>query len=446
MKTINEENSVIGPVLVLDDEKNIVTVLVALLAKRGFLADGFTSPQEALRALREKDYVTVVTDLYMPELDGMVFMREVHKIKPELPVIMITAFGTVDSAVDAIKQGAFDYVTKPFEQSEICMVVQKALNTFQLRNLDVSRGEFSPLLQGAGMQKVRELVQKTASSPTTILILGEPGSGKDLLAEEIHRHSDRSTQPLIKFNCAAVSPGQMDVELFGGIKAGRLELANGGTLFLDEISQMPMECQVKFLAYLETGKFEPAAGNLLEQKNANIRLIAASNHDLQEQVRAGNFREDLYYKLNIVPIHLPPLRERREDMPQLVRFFLERLSRKLGKSVLSVDEECLRIFTSAVWPGNLRQLEQVLERMLLLAEGKTLRASDIQEDFKRELNVTGGENARFRDIIKKRTQDLEKDLIERALQEMDNNVTRTAELLGLSRKGLQLKMKELGIK
>jgi two-component system response regulator AtoC len=452
MEGVSMEKNEQSQVLVLDDERNIVTVLKAILEKREFLVDGFTDPREALNALRTRRYDVAITDLYMPDIDGMAFLEETKRLYPGLPVVMITAFGTVDSAVDAIKKGAFDYVTKPFEQSEIVSVVQKAANTSRLKYLELESVPpaltgFSALLTGrsSAMRTVQETVRKAAPSPSTILIFGEAGSGKELLSEEIHQLSDRSYQPLIKVNCAAVSSLALESELFGGAKPGRLEMAHKGTIFLDEISEMNAEAQVKFLEFLETGAFEnPHSG---EKRRADVRVIAASRKDLAREVKEGNFREDLFYKLNVVPVNLPALRDRKDDLPELVNFFLARLNQKLGKNARGVDAACMEVFSSVAWLGNLRQLEHVLERMMLLADSTELKARDIPSDLRSEIDLSEGqESARFREIVRRQTQNLEKDLIEKALEEMDGNVTRTAEHLGISRKGLQLKMKELGIK
>lgn len=441
---MNHEN---GPVLVLDDEKNIVTVLVALLGKRGFYAEGFTEPAEALKAVRNGSFRAIVTDLYMPEMDGMQFLKEVKKINPEIPVVMITAFGTVDSAVDAIKQGAFDYVTKPFEQSEICMVIQKALNSYDLKNLELDSNSFSPCIQGEELKSIRDSISKTAATPSTVLVLGEPGSGRELVADEIVRHSDRSQAPYIKFNCASVSGGQIDVELFGGNKPGRLEMADGGTLFVDQISELPSECQVRLLQFLEHGLIEPAAGNNKLSKKVNVRLIVASDVDLPLRAKEASFNEELFYKLNIVPIHLPPLRDRKDDISNLANYFLDRINKRVGKNIKGLELDCIKEFQNSYWPGNLRQMEQVIERMVLLSNKSTLNAKDIPSDLREEIKTVGiSSSAKFRDVIKKRTQNLERELIEKALGETEGNITKTAEALGLSRKGLQLKLKELGIK
>lgn len=442
-----------GRILVLDDERNIVTVLKAILEKRGLVADGFMNAREALDALRRVDYDVAITDLYMPDIDGMAFLAEVKRLYPGLPVVMITAFGTVDSAVDAIKKGAFDYVTKPFEQSEIVSVVQKAINISRLNRLEIDQATEEPDMgyaalftgKSAVILRLQSILQKVAASPSTILIMGETGAGKEFLAEEIHQKSDRSFQPLLKVNCAAISSIALEAELFGSQKPGRLELSDKGTLFLDEISEMNLDVQAKLFDFLETGYFEnPLTG---EKKKSDVRIIVGSRLDLSKEVKEGRFREDLLYKISVIPMHLPPLRERRDDLDGIVGFFLKKLNARLNKKVKGLEPSCLKVFASVSWPGNLRQLEFVLERMLLLSEGEFLREKDIPSDLRAEIDLsTNHEATSFREIVRKQTQNLEKDLIEKALQEMDGNITRTAEHLGISRKGLQLKMKELGIK
>jgi two-component system response regulator AtoC len=450
-----DDNQPNGSVLVLDDERNIVTVLKAILEKRNFQVDGFTDPREALDALRKGTYEAAVTDLYMPEIDGMAFLEEVKRLYPGLPVVMITAFGTVDSAVDAIKRGAFDYVTKPFEQSEIVSVLQKAVNTSRLKKLSMSPAAAptipelatSALLGGGStaMKGLREMVRRVAPTPSTVLILGETGCGKEYLAEEIHQLSDRSFQPLFKVNCLAISSMSIDTELFGGNKPGRLELAHKGALFIDEISELNPETQEKLLSFLETGEYENALTG--EKKKADVRILAASRKDLAKESKEARFSEGLFYKLNVAPIHLPALRERKEDLPEIVDFFVQRLNRKLNKKVEKVDPACMDIFRTVSWPGNLRQIEHVVERMMLLSDGNVLKAAHIPADLRAEIDLSSGsESGSFREIVRRQTQSLEKDLIEKALEEMDGNITRTAEHLGISRKGLQLKMKELGIK
>lgn len=447
-----------GNILVVDDEKNIVIVLSAILEKRGFYVEGFTDPKRALEAASLHAFDAVITDLFMPEMDGIALLKEMKKLRENLPVIVITAFGAVETAVDAMRSGAFDYVTKPFEQSEIASVVEKAVNTKRLAQLELIPGGRlaeeraeepaapSPLLTGAGpaMRAVAALVARVADSPSPLLIIGERGTGKELLVESIHANSRRAKEPLVRLNCAALAPGAMEAELFGSAaRPGRIELARGGTLFLDEISELERSAQIRLAAFLETGAFEH--GGTGARARADVRVIAGSNRSLEAEVAAGDFREELWYALNVVPVRLPPLRERQEDFSAIVDYFLKRISRRQGREVPALEREALARLERLRWPGNLRQLENVLERMVLLAEpGAVLTERDIPVELLEEAGEQA--NERFREVVKRKTQSLERDLIERALRTTGDNVTRAAEQLGLSRKGLQLKMKELGIR
>ncbi|MCO5143678.1 MAG: sigma-54 dependent transcriptional regulator [Oligoflexia bacterium] len=443
-------------ILVVDDEKNIVTVLKAILEKRGFSVEGFTSPREALSRLEKEEFDVVVTDLYMPDLDGMALLSEIHRLHSGLPVVMITAFGTVDSAVDAIKKGAFDYVTKPFEQSEIVSVVQKAVNTRQFSKIglkgDAKTKESnlaaidSYILKGSSssISQVAEKISKIASTPSVVLLKGEVGSGKEVLAEEIHFLSTRAYQPLLKVNCEAVTSLNLETEVFGGQKIGKLEMAHKGSLYLDEVSEMSLELQHKLFDFLESGSFEHPLRN--EKITVDVRIIASTSKDLLSEVRAGNFREDLYYKLNVFPIEVPSLKERISDLSDLSVAILEKLEKKLHRSGLQLENKALKILSEYSWPGNLRQLEQVLERMVINSKGSVLLEADIPKDMLSDRAQMEEDHHNFREVIRKRTQNLERELIEKAMSEMEGNVTRTAEYLGISRKGLQLKIKELGIK
>lgn len=458
-------------VLVLDDEKNITFVIKAILEKAGFSVDAFNDPLEGLKVVGAGRYCVVITDLYMPQLNGMEVLARVHEQMPDLPVIVITAFGTVESAVSALKKGAFDYITKPFEQDEILAIVEKAANTFGLGRLEPApEPDSASTVQNimhvgncVQMQDVARMIQKIAASPSTVLITGESGTGKELVATAIHRTSDRSQKPFIKINCAAIPHNLIESELFGyekgaftgavNSKPGRFELAHEGTLFLDEVAEMPLEMQVKLLRVIQESEFERIGG--LSTVKVNVRLIAATNKDLQKEVKEGRFREDLYYRLNVVPILLPPLRDRRGDIEQMIYFFIKKFNDRLHKSVTSIDPECLRRLMNYYWPGNIRQLENVLEHAVLMSDLGILRLQDLPRELSEILAgnegiepvfpiMDGSES--FKDIVKRQTQALERELISKALNDNDGNVTKTAEKLGLSRKGLQLKLKELGIR
>jgi nitrogen regulation protein NR(I) len=465
-----------GRVLVVDDEKNITFVIQAMLEKAGYEVLSYNQSGPALESIAEEDLDAVVTDLYMPGADGMEILDFCRKNHPELPVVMITAFGTVEVAVAALKRGAFDFVTKPFDQAELLNVIRKAAQTHQQRQkepISILPASAQTGLTGGAvaissiigsspqMQEVFKVITKISASPSTVLVWGESGTGKELVAYEIHRNSARNDKPFIKINCAAIPATLIESELFGyergaftgavSAKPGRFELADTGTLFLDEVAEMPLEMQVKLLRVLQEQEFERVGG--LNTIKVDVRIITATNKDLEAEVKAGRFREDLFYRLNVVPIHLPPLRERKEDVDPLVRYFLQQFNERLKKGILSVSLDAMNALRSHPWPGNIRQLENVLERMVLMADGNHLGVEDLPE----EVAVAAGipipgktdpqaASATFKEIVKRQTQSVERDLIEKALEETGGNITRSAERLGLSRKGLQLKLKELGIR
>lgn len=466
-----------GKVLVVDDEKNITLVVQAMLERAGLEALVFNDSKDALQAIPEGDFHAVITDLYMPGANGMEILRQVQATRPRVPVVVITAFGTVEAAVSALKQGAFDFVTKPFDQSDLLGTMQKALQTYWARENEIlSPGPLlavaaqgassvnSMIGSGAKMQEIFRIIAKVASSPSTVLVYGESGTGKELVAYEIHRLSDRAKNAFIKINCAAIPSTLIESELFGHEKGaftgavtskpGRFELADGGTIFLDEVAEMPLEMQVKLLRVLQEREFERVGGVTTIQ--VDVRVVAATNKDLEKEVQAGRFREDLFYRLNVVPMHLPPLRDRVEDIELLVGFFLSQFNLKLNKSIMGVEPACMQSLKSYRWPGNIRQLENVIERMVLLCDRAQLGTDELPEQIRTYAGgvpSAPGDGAadssalnNFKEIVRKQTQSVERELIERALEETEGNITRAAERLGLSRKGLQIKLKELGIR
>jgi DNA-binding NtrC family response regulator len=468
-------------ILLLDDEKNMTFIVKSMLEKDGFSVKEFNDPKEALQYFESHsdEFGVLITDLYMPQMNGMDVLTQVKKQHTDLPVIIVTAFGTVETAVNALKKGAFDYVTKPFDQAELLNVVHKAFNTFSLSTLEPS----APMMPGgqilqsmihfgdsAEMVELRRLIQKIAPSPSTVLVTGESGTGKELVATAIHKLSDRAAKPLIKINCAAIPNNLIESELFGyekgaftgatNSKPGRFELANEGTIFLDEVADMPLEMQVKLLRVIQESEFERVGG--LNTIRVNVRLIAATNKDLPREVQEGRFREDLYYRLNVVPIHLPPLRQRKADIENLIVFFINKFNEKLNKKITRPKSDCLKKLKEYYWPGNIRQLENVIEHAVLMSEGDELRVCDLPKDLlalvsdaesamSEEDNnddpiaaLEGGES--FKEIVKRQTQAVERELITKSLSDNDGNISKTAEDLGLSRKGLQLKLKELQIR
>lgn len=461
-----------GRVLVIDDEKNITFVVQAILERAGYEAIIFNDSAEALESIGTDDVDMIITDLYMPGPGGMEILEFCQRNFPQLPVVIITAYGTVESAVNALKRGAFDFITKPFEQTELLNIVQKAVATHHQRQKEpitlLTPQRATPTSPAVGissiignsqqMQDIFKVISKIAGSPSTVLVWGESGTGKELVAYEIHRNSNRATKPFIKINCAAIPATLIESELFGfekgaftgavASKPGRFELAHEGTLFLDEVAEMPPEMQAKLLRVLQEQEFERVGG--VNTIQVDVRIITASNKDLDAEVKAGRFREDLFYRLNVVPIHLPPLRERKEDIELLVTYFLTQFNEKLNKSVTAIMPEALAALRAHPWPGNIRQLENVLERMLLMCEGTVLTVADLPDEIQptsqsgdAAVAADGAEG--LKQIVRRQTQSLEKGLIEKALEETGGNVTRAAEKLGLSRKGLQLKIKELGL-
>lgn len=464
-----------GRVLIVDDEKNITFVLRAMLEKNGFEVLTFNDSLHAIQAIGVEYLNTVITDLYMPGKSGMEILEYCTKTNPRLPVVIITAYGTVEAAVSALKNGAFDFVTKPFDQSEFLTVIEKAVSTHQSRekepvmiasattdagSKDSRTGEASEISSMIGsapkMKSIFSMISKIARLSSTVLITGDSGTGKELVAYEIHSLSDRRDKPFIKVNCGAIPSTLIESELFGyekgaftgavTSKPGRFELAHTGTLFLDEVGEMPLEMQVKLLRVMQEKEFERVGG--VTTISVDVRIITATNKDLEKEVKEGRFREDLFYRLNVVPVHLPPLSERKEDIEILVKNFVQDFNTKMSKKVTHIDPKCLSALQSYSWPGNIRQLQNVVERMMVMTDGETLNLEDLPEGI---FDGKAGETvqndlASFKEIVRRQTQSLERELIERALEETRGNVTKAAEKLGLSRKGLQLKLKELDIR
>lgn len=369
-------------VLVLDDELNIRKILSAMLEAEGYLVHLAATIAEAKEKLRTQKIQAVLSDLRLNREDGLQLLKWVRDEQVSVPIIILTAHGTIDSAVDAMKQGAFDYLSKPFDRAELVRVIKKAVLSFKFQNEELKNWKFAgnqlPMIgETPKMLKIYGMLDKIAASDSTVLILGESGTGKELIAAALHERSPRSSQPFIKINCAAIPDTLMESELFGhergaftgavSSKPGRFELADKGTLFLDEIGEMSVEMQVKLLRVLQEKSFERVGG--LRTHTVDVRLIAATNKDLEKEVREGRFRNNLFYRLNVVPIELPPLRERPEDIPRLVAFFLQKIGDRMKKTPAVMQPEALELLMQYPWPGNIRQLENVVERVMVLNEG-----------------------------------------------------------------------------
>jgi DNA-binding NtrC family response regulator len=468
-------------VLVVDDEPNLRKVLLAQLQRDGYDVHTANDGEAAKELLSEHHIDLVVTDLRMPKIDGMELLRWALAEDGDRPVVMMTAHGTVDTAVEALKLGAFDYVTKPFDMTEMRRVVAKALRARDLAGTEVGSdtapaGRYRIIGQGPQIQEVYALLEKVADSPTTVLVSGESGTGKELIARALHENSSRVQKPFIRLNCAAIPKDLMEAELFGyergaftgavTSKPGKFELAHGGTLFLDEIGEIPIEMQVKLLRVLQESEFERVGG--IKTIGVDVRLVTATNRDLRELIAKGQFREDLYYRLNVVHIHLPALRERTSDIPLLVDHFLRKFNGRLKKKVEGCAADALARLVGYEWPGNIRELENVIERAVLFCDETRLQLKDLTPEVRGERSdgkagqtpspgvVAAGDpsgktssppgEAGLREQVRAAMARLEKELIVRALQQTNGNVTRAARLLKISRKGLQLKMKELGLR
>jgi len=464
----------VAHILIVDDENNIRRVLAAMLKREGYEVTTAADGEQALAVMQKQPVSVVVTDLVMPRVGGMDLLKRVVADWPDVPVILITAHGSVDSAVAALKAGAFDYVTKPFDQEELKKVIEKAARAHDLERQNVHapvEATGSPLVgESPAMRAIHEMVARVADSPSTILITGESGTGKGLIAQELHRLSSRREKALIKVNCAAIPKDLVESELFGyekgaftgavGSKPGRFELADGGTLFLDEVGEIPVEIQVKLLRALQESEFERVGG--IKTLKVDVRLIAATNRDLKALIGEGRFREDLFYRLAVVPMELPPLRDRREDIPVLVSHFIEKFNRRLGKRVEGVDPEALQLLQAYGWPGNIRELENLMERSVLFADGPIVEAAQLPEALRDKApgaamavasvgplaaaassSPTG---TSMKEIVRQAQAELERELIARALEETGGNVTRAAKRLQISRKSLQVKMKDLGLR
>ncbi len=468
-------------ILVADDEPNLRRVLTAILKREGYDVLSAADGAEALAFLdANRDSIDVViTDLKMPKVDGMEVLRQASTQVPNVPVIMITAFGSVHNAVQAVKAGAFDYVEKPFEQHQIRLVVEKAVKqAAENRKLPQTRldtgepqslGRYGLIGTSPQMNAIYDIIEKVADTPSTVLITGESGTGKELVAKALHENSSRCKQPFIKINCAAIPKNLMESELFGyekgaftgaaTAKPGRFELADGGTLFLDEIGEIPVEMQVKLLRAIQESEFERVGG--VKTLKVDVRLITATNRDLEQEIQAGNFRDDLFYRLNVVPLQIPPLRERRSDIPLLVNHIIAKFNQRLKKDVKSISPDALSKLQQHHWPGNIRELENVLERTILFCAKAELDPDDLPEEFTQadakvfapeppgseageQLEIKG--DTSLKDIVRAETSRVERELIAKALDETTGNVTQAAKLLKISRKSLQMKMKDFGLR
>jgi DNA-binding NtrC family response regulator len=447
-------------ILIADDEEKMRRVLEIMLSQDGYRIAAAQDGLEALTAFEKHPCDLVITDLKMPRLDGLELIRKLRKVSPDVPVIVITAFGSVETAVAAMKEGAFDYVTKPFDREEIRVLVSKALGYGSLRRENSflreevrRRATFEELVCASPrMRDAYQLAGQVAAATATVLISGESGTGKELLARAIHHASPRNGGPFVAINCASIPETLLESELLGyekgaftgadRAKPGRFELAEQGTLFLDEIGDMPQSLQAKLLRVLQERSFERLGGT--RTLEVDVRMIAATNQNVIELVKQGRFRDDLYYRLSVFPIHLPPLRERPEDIPLLALHFLKRFGGEMGKAVRTYSEEALALLRSYAWPGNVRELQNVVERAVILSKTDTIGAAEIA--------LGGGTAAEragaFRALIPSdgiSLEEVERQLIAAALDLADQNQVKAAALLRITRNTLRYRMEKYGI-
>ena len=445
-------------IVVVDDELNIRSALVTLLEKKQYRVRGAGSAEEALEQLETTAADLVLTDLKMPGMGGMEFLHRLKHTWPDTEVLVMTAFGSIDTAVEAIRCGAYDYLTKPIDRDRFALVVEKALERHalscenkQLKDRLETRTRFEQMIgESEPMQRVYGLVEMVADSDVTVLLTGESGTGKELVARAIHHKSQRANGPFITLNCGALPENLFESELFGYEKGaftgattnkmGRFELADGGTLLLDEVGELSLKSQVDFLRVLETKEFRRLGGTKVVK--VDTRIVAATNRNLEEAVKEGAFREDLYYRLNVVPIPLPPLRERGNDIPMLAERFMHEFSALHHRSTKDISRPAMRLLRLYAWPGNIRQLRNLIERLVITVKDTVIEPTHLPEEIQ-----ASREDARTMVVsLGSPLKEIEREAIRRTLTEVTNHREKAAKLLGISLRALQYKIKEYGIR
>lgn len=445
-------------ILIVEDEPKMRRLLEMNLADQGFTTHAAGDAEAGLKLLNSEKIDLVVTDFKLPGMNGLEFLQAVKRANAALPVVIMTAYGSVESAVEAMKFGASDYVLKPFSLAEMVMVVRKELDARNLREENRTlrealgrRYEYANVIaNGPKMQNVLALVERVAPTNSTVLLGGESGVGKDLIARAIHEHSSRASGPFLKINSTAIPENLLESELFGyekgafsgatSSKPGKFELADKGTLFLDEIGDVPAAIQVKLLRVIQEREFERLGGT--KTLKVDVRLIAATNRDLRAALEEGSFRQDLYYRLNVVAIDVPPLREHKEDIPVLASFFLQRFAHSSGKAITALTPEAMELLVQFHWPGNVRELENIIERAVTFAKGPVLTAADIHLDPSRP----AASSAAAPVLPEGMTLDQwEQEIIREALRRAGGNKSQAARALGLTRNALRYRLSQMGL-
>jgi len=451
-------------VLIIDDEKNMRHMLQVMLNKAGYSAETAADGLEGFEKMAEKDFDFVLCDLKMPKMDGMTFLKKSTQEHPEKTFIMMSAYGNMDDALEAMKIGAYDYISKPFKTDEVLLTLRKADERERLKaeNLNLQkkirkieqRYSFGNIVaRSEAMRYVFDLVRKVANHKTTVLITGESGTGKDLIARAIHQHGSRSKGPMVSINCGGIPENLLESELFGYKKGaftdavkdkpGRFDEADGGTIFLDEIGELPLSLQVKLLRVLQEEEIAPLGG--LGSKTVDVRVLAATSKDLQKEVQEGRFREDLFYRVNVMSVHLPPLRERRGDIPLLVGYFIDQFNKKLQKDIEGLSSEAMPILMGYGWPGNIRELENVIERAVLLAKDRWITPEDLPPSVTSDHSIHPAVIPEGTLSIRKASRLLERDLIKKVLDLTGGNRSQACKILEISRPKLISKIKAFNL-
>lgn len=449
-------------ILIIDDEENMRHMLSAMLARQGYRVELAANGGEGLNCLASNVYDYILCDLRMPEMDGKTFLVKALEERIAVPIIMMSAYGSVDTAIECMKLGAYDFISKPFKKDEIVMVLKKAEERERLKEensrlRDVVAGQFSYngiLSRTSAMQEIFAQIAKVADLKTTILVLGESGTGKELVARAVHQNGRRAPKPFVAVNCGAIPENLLESELFGHVrgaftsassdKSGLFEQADGGTLFLDEIGEMPLALQVKLLRVLQEGEIRRVGGSA--PMKVDVRVISATSRDLSLDVGSGRFREDLYFRLNVFCLQLPPLRERVEDIPLLAEHFMKRYGSDNNSQVMRFEPAAMRCLTAYRWPGNIRELENAVERACILCQDGRITAECLPPAV-RLIDSYGADDSGGDEnlSIKKAEESIERDLIRKALVKTGGNRTQAAKILEISHRSLLYKLKEFGI-
>ena len=448
-------------ILVIEDGKSQREMLRDFLKDEGYEVLEAENGEKALKKIKENYLDLLLLDYRMPGIDGMKVLEKVKRINPEIDVIMMTAYGTIETAVNAMKAGASDYITKPIELQELLILIDRiSERRILLRENEVLREELRGkgvtteqiIYESTAMHEVINLAGRVANTRTTILIQGESGTGKELLAKLIHTLSPRLEKPMITVNCAALAESLLESELFGHEKGaftgasrrriGRFEEADGGTLFLDEIGEIPLSVQVKLLRFLQEREFQRLGGN--QTIRSDVRIISATNQDLETKVNEGTFREDLFYRLNVVAITVPPLRERKEDLPPLIDHFLMRFTVENGKEIQGISPEAKDLLLKYDYPGNVREVENIIERAVVITRGSIISASDLP--FSKNSLLVDQTGMKARGTLKESIESFEYQMVRQAMKETGNHQTKAANLLGISERMLRYKLKKYGLK